>query len=193
MSLLVQKFGGTSVGSVERIQAVAKRIAASKSLGKDLVIVVSAMGHTTDEQTSLAKTISNNPPQREMDMLLATGEQVSIALLSIALHELGIHAISMTGSQVGIVTESSHGRARILEVRTERIKTLLEEGQVPPGADVGTYVFFLTVASDSNGEIFESNWIELDNPNSVIFADNDNAPAPTFDLLKPMSRESIIA
>ena len=130
MSLLVQKFGGTSVGSVERIQAVAKRIAASKSLGNDLVIVVSAMGHTTDELTNLAKTISNNPPQREMDMLLATGEQVSIALLSIALHELGIHAISMTGSQVGIVTESSHGRARILEVRTERIKSLLEEGQV---------------------------------------------------------------
>ena len=130
MSLLVQKFGGTSVGSVERIQAVAKRIAASKSLGNDLVIVVSAMGHTTDELTSLAKTISNNPPQREMDMLLATGEQVSIALLSIALHELGVHAISMTGSQVGIVTESSHGRARILEVRTERIKSLLEEGQV---------------------------------------------------------------
>ncbi len=130
MSLLVQKFGGTSVGSVDRIKAVAKRIAHSKELGNDLVIVVSAMGHTTDELTGLANAISNNPPQREMDMLLATGEQVSIALLSMALHELGVQAISMTGSQVGIVTESSHGRARILEVRTERIKALLEEGQI---------------------------------------------------------------
>ncbi|HGY5553739.1 MAG TPA: aspartate kinase, partial [Prochlorococcus sp.] len=88
MALLVQKFGGTSVGGVERIQAVAKQIAASKDQGHDLVIVVSAMGHTTDELTSLAKAISSNPPQREMDMLLATGEQVSIALLSMALHEL---------------------------------------------------------------------------------------------------------
>ncbi len=130
MALLVQKFGGTSVGSVDRIQAVAKRIAESKELGNELVIVVSAMGHTTDELTGLAQTISSNPPQREMDMLLATGEQVSIALLSIALHELGVQAISMTGAQVGIVTESSHGRARILEVRTERIKSRLKEGYV---------------------------------------------------------------
>ncbi len=130
MALLVQKFGGTSVGGVERIQAVAKQIAASKDQGHDLVIVVSAMGHTTDELTSLAKAISSNPPQREMDMLLATGEQVSIALLSMALHELGVPAISMTGAQVGIVTESAHGRARILEVRTERLKTRLAEGQV---------------------------------------------------------------
>ncbi|WP_320666773.1 aspartate kinase [Prochlorococcus sp. MIT 1307] len=130
MALLVQKFGGTSVGSVKRIQAVAKRVASSRELGHELVIVVSAMGHTTDELTCLAEAISSNPPQREMDMLLATGEQVSIALLSIALHELGVQAISMTGSQVGIVTESSHGRARILEVKTERIKNRLEEGYV---------------------------------------------------------------
>ena len=100
MALLVQKFGGTSVGSVERIKAVAKRIADSKNLGNELVIVVSAMGHTTDDLTGLARAISNSPPQREMDMLLATGEQVSIALLSIALYELGVSAISMTGSQV---------------------------------------------------------------------------------------------
>ncbi len=130
MALLVQKFGGTSVGSVERIKAVAKRIALSKDLNHDLVIVVSAMGQTTDELTNLAKAISKSPPQREMDMLLATGEQVSIALLSMALHELGIPAKSMTGAQVGIVTESAHGRARILEIRTERLKTLLGEGQV---------------------------------------------------------------
>ncbi len=130
MSLLVQKFGGTSVGSVERIKEVAKRISNSKALGHELVIVVSAMGHTTDELTTLAQEISKNPPQRELDMLLATGEQVSIALLSIALHELGVQSISMTGSQVGIVTESSHGRARILEVRTDRLEALLKDGNV---------------------------------------------------------------
>jgi len=130
MALLVQKFGGTSVGSVERIQAVARRIAACKDEGNDLVIVVSAMGHTTDELTAKARAISGNPPQREMDMLLATGEQVSIALLSMALHELGVPAISMTGAQVGIVTESAHGRARILDVRTDRLRTRLAEGQV---------------------------------------------------------------
>ncbi len=130
MALLVQKFGGTSVGNVERIKAVAKRISASKELGNDLVIVVSAMGDTTDQLTALAQSISGNPPQREMDMLLSTGEQVSIALLTMALHELGIQAISMTGAQVGIVTESAHGKARILEIRTERLRNLLEEGQV---------------------------------------------------------------
>jgi len=130
MALLVQKFGGTSVGSVERIQAVARRIAACKEDGNDLVIVVSAMGHTTDELTAKARAISSNPPQREMDMLLATGDQVSIALLSMALHALGVPAISMTGAQVGIVTESAHGRARILDVRTDRLRSRLAEGQV---------------------------------------------------------------
>ena len=130
MALLVQKFGGTSVGSVERIQAVAQRIAACKEDGNDLVIVVSAMGHTTDELTAKARAINSNPPQREMDMLLATGEQVSIALLSMALHALGVPAVSMTGSQVGIVTESAHGRARILDVRTDRLRSRLAEGQV---------------------------------------------------------------
>ena len=130
MALLVQKFGGTSVGSVERIQAVARRIANCKEEGHDLVIVVSAMGHTTDELTAKANAISSNPPQREMDMLLATGEQVSIALLSMALHELGIPAISMTGPQVGIVTESAHGKARILDVRTDRLRSQLAEGRV---------------------------------------------------------------
>ena len=130
MTLLVQKFGGTSLGTVERIKSVAERIAKQKSQGNDLVIVVSAMGDTTDELTSLAQSISKNPPQREMDMLLSTGEQISIALLSMALNELGVSAISMTGSQAGIITESSHGRARILEIRTERIKSRLEDGQV---------------------------------------------------------------
>tara|TARA_B100002051_G_scaffold15165_1_gene12331 strand:+ start:6208 stop:7977 length:1770 start_codon:yes stop_codon:yes gene_type:complete len=130
MALLVQKYGGTSVGSVERIKAVAKRIAEDRENGKELVVVVSAMGHATDELTALARAISSHPPQREMDMLLATGEQVSIALLSMALQSEGVAATSMTGPQVGIVTESAHGRARILEVRTERVKRQLCSGNV---------------------------------------------------------------
>ncbi|MEA5475742.1 aspartate kinase [Synechococcus sp. CCY9201] len=130
MALLVQKFGGTSVADVERIRAVARRVAVCREEGHDLVVVVSAMGHTTDELTSLARAISSDPPQREMDMLLSTGEQVSIALLSMALHAEGVPAVSMTGTQAGIITESSHGRARILEIRTERLQRLLADGQV---------------------------------------------------------------
>jgi len=130
MALLVQKFGGTSVADVERIGNVARRIAQCREDGHDLVIVVSAMGHTTDELTALARAISPQPPQREMDMLLATGEQVSIALLSMALQALGVPAVAMTGTQAGIVTESTFGRARILEIRTDRLRRLLNEGQV---------------------------------------------------------------
>jgi aspartate kinase len=130
MALLVQKFGGTSVADVERIGNVARRIAQCREDGHDLVIVVSAMGHTTDELTALARAISPHPPQREMDMLLATGEQVSIALLSMALQALGVPAVAMTGTQAGIVTESTFGRARILEIRTDRLRRLLHEGQV---------------------------------------------------------------
>ena len=130
MALLVQKFGGTSVGSVERIQAVAERIGRCRDAGDAVVVVVSAMGHTTDELTGLAAAISESPPQREMDMLLASGEQVSIALLAMALNQQGVAAVSMTGPQVGIVTESTHGRARILEIRTDRIRNHLNEGRV---------------------------------------------------------------
>ncbi len=130
MALLVQKFGGTSVADVERIGNVARRIAQCREDGHDLVIVVSAMGHTTDELTALARAISPQPPQREMDMLLATGEQVSIALLSMALQALGVPAVAMTGTQAGIVTESTFGRARILEIRTDRLRRLLNDGQV---------------------------------------------------------------
>jgi len=130
MALLVQKFGGTSVADVERIQAVARRIASCRDEGHELVVVVSAMGHTTDELTGLARALNSNPPQREMDMLLATGEQVSIALLSMALHACGVPAVSMTGTQAGIITESAHGRARILEVRSEQLRRALDAGQV---------------------------------------------------------------
>ncbi len=130
MTLLVQKFGGTSLGSIERIKAVAQKIKTCKDEGNDLVVVVSAMGHTTDQLTTLASGITLNPPQREMDMLLSTGEQVSISLLAMALNELGLQAISLTGTQAGIITESAHGRARILEIRTERIQNLLNQGKI---------------------------------------------------------------
>ena len=136
MALLVQKFGGTSVGSVERSQAVAQRIARCREEGHDVVVVVSAMGHTTDELTGLAAAITADPPRREMDMLLASGEQVSIALLAMALNALGVSAVSMTGPQVGIVTESTHGRARILEIRTDRVQGRLADGSVVPAAEV---------------------------------------------------------
>jgi aspartate kinase len=130
MSLVVQKYGGTSVGTVERIQAVAARIIKTVQSGNSLVVVVSAMGKTTDGLVKLANDLSKNPSRREMDMLLSTGEQVTIALLSIALQELGQPAISLTGAQVGIVTESHHSRARILNIQTDRIQRHLNEGKV---------------------------------------------------------------
>jgi aspartate kinase len=130
MSLVVQKYGGTSVGSVERIQSVARRVIKTAQQGNSVVVVVSAMGKTTDGLIKLANEISSNPSRREMDMLLSTGEQVSIALLCMALQELGQPAISLTGAQVGIVTEAQHSRARILNIHTERIERHLQEGKV---------------------------------------------------------------
>ena len=154
MALLVQKFGGTSLGSIERINSVAKRISASKQKGNDIVVVVSAMGNTTNELNKLANSISNNPPKREMDMLLATGEQVSISLLSIALNEIGIPAISMTGSQVGIITESSHGKARILEIRTERLEKLLNTIKNLHSYEIPEILFWQVASSKEY-----SNWL----------------------------------
>jgi aspartate kinase len=130
VALIVQKYGGTSVGSVERIQAVAQRVRQTVAQGNSLVVVVSAMGKTTDGLVKLAQEITSNPSRREMDMLLSTGEQVTIALLSMALQELGQPAISLTGAQVGIVTEAEHSRARILEIKTERIIRHLDKGEV---------------------------------------------------------------
>ena len=130
MALVVQKYGGTSVGSVERIQAVANRIYKTVQQGNSLVVVVSAMGKTTDTLVKLANEISSSPCRREMDMLLSTGEQVTIALLSMALQELGQPAISLTGAQVGIVTEAEHSRARILQVCTDRLERHLDKGEV---------------------------------------------------------------
>jgi aspartate kinase len=130
MALIVQKYGGTSVGSVERIQAVAMRVEKTVKAGNSVVVVVSAMGKTTDGLVKLANDISKTPSRREMDMLLSTGEQVTIALLSMALQEIGQPAISMTGAQVGIVTEAEHSRARILHIETERLMRQINGGKV---------------------------------------------------------------
>ncbi len=130
MALIVQKYGGTSVGSVDRIQAVAQRVIKTVNAGNSVVVVVSAMGKTTDGLVKLANEISSNPSRREMDMLLSTGEQVTIALLSMALQELGQLAVSLTGAQVGIVTEAHHTRARILNIATDRLERHLRKGEV---------------------------------------------------------------
>ncbi|NEP15583.1 MAG: aspartate kinase [Leptolyngbya sp. SIO4C1] len=130
MALIVQKYGGTSVGTVERIQAVAERVCKTAAAGNSVVVVVSAMGKTTDGLVKLAGEISSRPSRREMDMLLSTGEQISIALLSMALHERGQAALSLTGAQVGIVTEARHAHARILQIQPERVQRHLAEGQV---------------------------------------------------------------
>lgn len=130
MALIVQKYGGTSVGSVERIQAVAQRVVNTVKAGNSVVVVVSAMGKTTDGLVKLANEISPNPSRREMDMLLSTGEQVSIALMSMALQQIGQPAISLTGAQVGIITEAEHTRARILHIPKERLESHLKDGKV---------------------------------------------------------------
>ena len=130
MPLVVTKFGGTSVGSPERIRAVADRLVARKRAGDDVVAVVSAMASVTDELVELAERICPEPPDREMDMLLSTGEQVSIALLAMAIHASGLDAVSFTGPQVGIVTDPVHTKAKIREVRADRVRAALETGQI---------------------------------------------------------------
>lgn len=131
MPLIVQKFGGTSVGSSARIKSVARRIIEAKRAGDDVVVVVSAMGGTTDELLKLARTVSQSPVCRELDMLLSVGERVSMSLLSMAIWDLGYDGVSFTGSQVGIVTDSRHTDARILEIKGDRLRDALREGKIP--------------------------------------------------------------
>ncbi len=128
--IIVQKFGGSSVANVERIQNVARRVTSYKKKGADLVVVVSALGDTTDELIELANKITLDPPEREMDMLLSTGEQISVALLAMAIHKLGYKAISFTGSQVGIITDASHTRARIVKINADKIREELKKGRI---------------------------------------------------------------
>ncbi len=130
MALVVQKYGGSSVADAESIQRVAGRIAASRNAGYDVCVVVSAMGDTTDELLELAQQISPLPPARELDMLLTAGERISMALLAMAIANLGLSARSFTGSQAGVITDSAHGRARIIDVTPGRISAALADGHV---------------------------------------------------------------
>ncbi len=130
MSLIVQKFGGTSVANAEKIRVAARRAIRAQQNGNQVVMVVSAMGHQTDVLVDLAKQITDDPSGREMDMLLSTGEQVSVALMAMAIHSLGARAVSLTGAQIGIRTDSSHTKARIQSISTERMKKLLDDGNI---------------------------------------------------------------
>jgi aspartate kinase len=130
VGLVVQKYGGSSVGTAERIKRVAERIVATRKDGNDVVVVVSAMGDTTDELMDLAQQVSPAPPARELDMLLTSGERISNALVAMAISALGAEARSFTGSQAGVITDSSHGRARIIDVTPGRIRAALDEGHI---------------------------------------------------------------
>ncbi|MCU0332509.1 MAG: aspartate kinase [Ignavibacteriaceae bacterium] len=130
MKLIVQKYGGSSVADVDKLKKIASMIASVKKQQIDVVVVVSAMGKTTNQLIEMAKAISPNPPRREMDMLLSTGERTSMALLCIALHEEGIESISLTGSQAGIITNDRHNDARVIEVRPVRVLDELDKGKV---------------------------------------------------------------
>ena len=131
MGLVVQKFGGTSVADPERIREVADHVARTRRRGDDVVVVVSAMGKETDELLHLASQVSKTRPGREMDMLITAGERKATALLCMALHDLGVHADSFTGSQAGFITDTNHMNAKIIEVRAERVREAVEAGRVP--------------------------------------------------------------
>jgi aspartate kinase len=130
MGIVVQKFGGTSVADAEKMKTAARRAIRAQQNGSQVVMVVSAMGHQTDQLVDLAKELSDDPHGREMDMLLSTGEQVSVALMAMAIHTLGAQAVSLTGAQIGIRTDSSHTKARIQSISTERMKRLLDAGNI---------------------------------------------------------------
>jgi len=130
VSLIVQKFGGSSVADAASIKRVARRIVATKAEGHDVVVAVSAMGDTTDELIELAHSVTENPDPREMDMLLTTGERISMALLAMAIKSLGVDARSYTGSQAGMMTDSQHGAARIVDVSPDRLREALDEGAI---------------------------------------------------------------
>jgi aspartate kinase len=128
--IIVQKYGGTSVGSVERVRAVADRVVRAKEQGFDVCVVVSAMGHSTDELLAMAHEVTATPEPRELDMLLTAGERIAMSLLAIAINARGCRAASYTGSQAGIITDTDHGKARIVEIRPKRILESLDAGNV---------------------------------------------------------------
>ncbi len=130
MALVVQKYGGSSLENADRIKRVAERIVATRKAGNDVVVVCSAMGDTTDELLDLAQRVNPVPPEREMDMLLTAGERISNALVAMAISALGAEAVSFTGSQAGVITDSSHGRARIIDVTPSRVQQAIDEGYI---------------------------------------------------------------
>jgi len=130
MAVVVQKYGGSSVADAQKLRKVAERVIGTRNLGHEVVVVVSAMGNTTDDLLAMAKQISVNPERRELDMLLSAGERISMALLSMAIRELGGDAISLTGSQSGIITNDRHVDARIIEVRPFRVLDALSQGKI---------------------------------------------------------------
>jgi aspartate kinase len=130
VTLIVQKFGGTSVADPDRMKNVARHVAETRKQGNNVVVVVSAMGKATDNLVELARQVSSNPQGREMDMLLTTGERISMSLLCMALNDLGCEAMSFTGSQVGIITDTSHTKAKILEIKGDRVREALAQGKV---------------------------------------------------------------
>ena len=130
MALIVQKYGGSSVADASSIKRVAKRVAEAKRAGHDVVVVVSAMGDTTDELIDLAQQVTPLPPQREMDILLTAGERISMSLLAMAIHNLGVDAKSFTGQQAGVITDEAYGKARIIDVTPSRIRDTVARGSV---------------------------------------------------------------
>ncbi len=130
MSIVVQKFGGTSLADAERIRAVAARAVATQRSGKDVVVVVSAMGASTDDLIVLAAEVTDNTHPREMDMLLTAGERISMALVAMAIEDLGVDSMSLTGSQAGILTTEAHGQAELIGIRGDRVRAGLAEGKI---------------------------------------------------------------
>jgi aspartate kinase len=196
LPLVVQKFGGTSVATAERITAAARRAIRARQAGNQVIVVVSARGDTTDELISLAREITDTPPAREMDMLLSTGEQISIALMAMAIQSLGQPAISFTGAQIGIVTDSFHTKARIKNISTQRMRQALDEGTIVivagfqgiddnynittlgRGGSDTTAVALAAVMKHSNG----------DRPSAIGHRPEEASPSgPTADSRQPMA------
>lgn len=197
MPILVQKFGGTSVTDATCIKQVAKIAADAQKSGYQVVVVVSAMGDTTDELIDLAKQVTDKPDLREMDLLLSTGEQISIPLVAMAIHDLGFKAISQTGLQVGILTEDKHGKARITEIRTDKIKKYLSEGNI-------VVVAGFQGISESTGEITTLGRggsdttavalaVALEAERCDIYTDVDSVYTTDPDIVREASRLDIIS
>ena len=173
MALVVQKYGGSSLESAERIRRVAERIVATKKAGNDVVVVCSAMGDTTDELVDLATSVNPAPPEREMDMLLTAGERMSNALVAMAIASLGAEAVSMTGSQAGVITTAKHGNARIINVTPGRVEAALAEGKIVLVAG------FQGVSQDTK------------DVTTLGRGGSDTTPSPLPSLLTQMSAKSI--